>query len=158
MKIRAVLPGSYDPVTRGHLDVIRRAAAVFGPVEVLVMDNREKKYRFSAEERLALCRAALEGEKDVSVSYFDGMLWEYMRDRRPGAVLVKGVRNGEDLAYERLQADFNFAHCGAETAFLDARDEFRELSSTRVREALSKNEGWEALVPEKIVTILRGKL
>ncbi len=157
MKIRAVLPGSYDPITRGHLDIIRRAAAVFGAVEVLVVDNRSKKYRFSAEERLELCRAAVEGEKGVSVAYTEGLLYKYMKER-PGAVLVKGVRNGEDLAYERIQAKYNYRHGRLETVYLDAREEFRELSSTLVRDVLAKNDGWEALVPEKIVTILRGKM
>ena len=156
MKTLAVLPGSYDPITQGHLDIIRRAALIFGSCEVVVMNNRAKKTLFSLEERLALCRAALAGEEGVAVSGYEGMLYEFLADR-PDAVLVKGVRNGEDLLYEREQAEFNFAHCGVETVFLDAGAGLRDLSSTRVRDLLSKGGGWETLVPKAIVPLLREK-
>lgn len=157
MKRFAVVPGSFDPITLGHLDLIRRAAAIFGHCEVVVMNNLEKKYRFSLEERCDLCRAALAGEEGVSVTFYGGMLYEFLFGK-PGAVLVKGVRNETDYAYERLQADFNFEHCGVETVYLDAREELRDLSATLVREKMTSGGEWERYLPEKVVSILRSKL
>lgn len=154
MKSFAVLPGSYDPVTLGHVELIRRALSVFGSCEVLVMNNRSKKTRFSLEEREAFCRAALAGMKGVTVSSFDGLLYKWLRER-PGAVLVKGVRNGEDLLYERRQAAYNFPRCGVETVFLDAGDKWEGISSTRVRALLESGGAWEKLVPNEIVPLLK---
>ncbi len=153
MKKLAVIPGSFDPITRGHAEIIRRAVGVFGACEVVVMNNREKTTRFSLEERTAFCRAALAGEKNVSVSAYEGMLYEFLAGRE-SAVLVKGVRNGEDLLYERTQAAFNFDHCGVETVFLDAGDAWQDVSSTRVRALLDEGGDWQALVPEAVIPLL----
>ena len=150
MKRIAVCPGSYDPITRGHEDIVRRAAKVFGSCEVVVMDNREKTYRFSAEERL-------EGEENVSVSYYGGMLYEYLSGRED-AVLVKGIRNEKDFLYEKEMAAFNYAHCGVETLYLDAKEEYSHLSSTVVREKLEKKEDLSASLSENVVKLLQNKL
>ena len=147
MKRIAVCPGSYDPITRGHEDIVRRAAKVFGSCEVVVMDNREKTYRFSAEERLRLCKAAFEGEENVSVSYYGGMLYEYLSGRED-TVLVKGIRNEKDFLYEKEMAAFNYAHCGVETLYLDAKEGYSLLSSTVVREKLEKKEDLSASLSE----------
>ena len=154
MKTLAVLPGSYDPVTKGHVELVRRALAVFGKCEVLVMNNRKKKYRFSLEERYEFCRAAFGVMDGVTVSFYDGLLYKWLKDR-PGAVLVKGVRNGEDLAYERRQAAYNYPRCGVETVYLDAGEKWADVSSSKVRELLASGGDWKKLVPREIVPLLK---
>lgn len=153
MKRVAVCPGSYDPITKGHEDVIRRAAKLFGECIVLVMDNREKTYRFTPEERVALCECAFEGEEKIRVMYDAGMLYEFLL-RQENAVLVKGIRNETDYLYERKMAEFNYEKSGVETLYLDAREEYRSVSSTVVREKISKNEALSCLIPEKCVGLL----
>ena len=113
MRKVAVCPGSYDPVTAGHVDIALRAAAIFGACEVVVMNNRDKKYLFSPEERLRMCKAAFEGKSNITVTFYAGMLYEYLEGRRD-AVLVKGVRNEKDFLYEKEMAEFNLAHSGVE--------------------------------------------
>ena len=146
MKKIAVCPGSYDPITKGHVALICRAAEIFGACEVVVMNNREKTYRYSLEERYQLCREAFLGEDRVTVCYSDGMLYEYLAER-PDAVLVKGVRNEKDFLYEQGMASFNYEHCGVETLFLPAGEEYRFVSSTLVREKMDRNEDVSAFVP-----------
>ena len=153
----AVVTGSFDPVTVGHVDLVRRAASIFGRCVLLVVNNREKNYLFTPEERVAFCRAAAASLPGVEVDYYEGMLYEWLL-AHPGCVIVKGVRNGEDLAYERTQSTFNYAHSGVETLYLDAREELKEISSSLVRARLAEKGDWERLVPKEIVTILRGKL
>ena len=158
MKRVAVCPGSYDPVTVGHADVIRRAAKLFGACEVVVMNNDQKEYRFSLDERYELCRAAFAGNPAITVTKSSGMLFEYLAGREGDAVLVKGVRNAADYEYEKKMAAFNFAHCGVETLYLDASPDLVRISSTAVRELLSKNGAWEDLVPKETVELLKNKL
>ena len=157
MKKIAVCPGSYDPITLGHVDVIRRAAAIFGSCEVVVMDNRDKKYRFPSEERLSFCKAAFAGEENITVSYYGGMLYEYLKNRSE-TVLVKGIRNENDYLYEKKMAEFNFAHCGIETLYLDAKQELETLSSTLVREKIEKNEDLSSYLPKNVIKLLQNKL
>ncbi len=157
MKRIAVCPGSYDPITLGHVDIIRRAAALFGFCEVVVMDNRDKTYLFSPEERLRFCQAAFDGEENITVSYYGGMLYEYLADRQD-AVLIKGVRNEKDFLYEKKMAEFNFAHCGVETLYLDAKQELSALSSTFVREKIEKKEELSDYLPENVIKLLQNKL
>lgn len=157
MKKIAVCPGSYDPITLGHVDIIRRAADIFGFCEVVVMENREKKYRFSSEERLQFCKAVFDGEENITVSYYGGMLYEYLKGR-PEAVLVKGVRNETDYLYEKKMAEFNFAHCGAETLYLDAKEELAGLSSTLVREKIDKKEDLSSYLPKHVIKLLQNNL
>ncbi|MBR2616466.1 MAG: pantetheine-phosphate adenylyltransferase [Clostridia bacterium] len=158
MKRYAVLPGSFDPPTLGHLDLARRAARLFGACRVVVMNNRLKTYRFSLEERFALCRAAFEGEEGITVDCYEGMLYEYLSDRRDEAVLVKGVRNEKDFLYEREMAAYNFAHCGVKTLYLDAKAEYSELSSTLVRRKMEENEDLNSFLSEKVIKHLQNKL
>ncbi len=154
----AVVPGSFDPITLGHVDLIRRAAALFGACRVVVMNNREKTYRFSLEERFEMCRLAFEGDESVTVDLYEGMLYEYLKTRCPKGVLVKGVRNERDFLYEKKQAAFNFAHCGAETLYLDAREDLEGLSSTLVREKMKNGEELSSYLPEIVIKHLQNKL
>jgi len=157
MKRLAVCPGSYDPVTLGHVDLVLRAKELFGEVEVVVMNNREKHYLFSLEERYELCKAAFEGVKGVRVFFSDGMLYEYLSEKE-GAVLVKGIRNGTDFLYEKKMACFNREKCGVETVYFAADENLLSLSSTKVRQKMKNKEDISHLVPENVIKLLNNKL
>lgn len=157
MKKLAVCPGSFDPVTLGHVDVAKRAAAIFGACRVVVMNNREKNYRFSLEERYALCCAAFEGEENITVDLYDGMLYEYL-GTLDEPILVKGVRDEKDFLYEKKMAEFNFEKSGVETMYLSASSPYLSLSSTLVREKMDQKEQLSDLLPEKVIKLLQNKL
>ena len=157
MKKNAVCPGSFDPITKGHLDVARRAVELFGACRILVMNNAEKNYLLSLKDRYDLCLAAVEGEKGISVDYSDGMLYSYLQGMKD-PVIVKGVRNEQDFLYEKKMAEFNFAHCGVETLYLDAKEELSSLSSTLVREKIRAGEDVSPYLPENVVKLLKNKL
>ena len=99
----AVVPGSFDPITNGHIDVIRRATELYDKVFVAVMINDQKNYRFTLEEREAIARAALEGLERVEVISSRGWLWELAKNLGACAI-VKGYRNETDLDYEQKMA------------------------------------------------------
>ena len=129
----AIVPGSFDPVTNGHLDLARRAAGLFDRVIVVVMDNAEKQYLFSREERFALVQQAVRELPGVEADMWAGMLWEYARDKKACAI-VKGVRSAQDLGYEILQARFNEEKWpGAQTVLLPPAPGMEELSSTELK-------------------------
>lgn len=158
MKRLAILPGSFDPPTLGHLDLARRATALFGSCRVVVMNNRDKNYRFSIKERFALCKAAFLDEENITVDLFEGMLFEYVKNLGEEAVLVKGVRNEQDFLYEKKMAAFNFEHCGVETIYLDAKESFQSLSSTLAREKMEAGEDLSSCLPENVIKHLQNKL
>ncbi len=153
MKI-ALVPGSFDPVTNGHLDVIRRAAALFDRVVAVVMDNAEKTYLFSRAQRLSLLQGAVADIPGVTADAWDGMLWQYAR-RCGACAVVKGVRSASDFEYELLQARFNEEHCPeAQTVLLPAAQHLARVSSTEVRRRAACGEDLSQLVPENVCRAL----
>ena len=151
----AVVPGSFDPITNGHIDVIRRATELYDKVFVAVMINDQKKYRFTLEEREAIARAALEGLERVEVISSRGWLWELAKNIGACAI-VKGYRNESDLEYEQKMAEFNKAHNpDAETILLKASDGLETLSSTVVRERMINDEQIDGLLPEKAIELIK---
>lgn len=131
--VRAVCPGSFDPITRGHLDIIARAAEVFSEVVVAVGRNSTKNYLFDLAEREALCADAVAGMPNVRVAPIDGLLVDFCRaiDAR---VIVKGVRFGSDFDYELQMSQLNRQLSGIETVLLPAGREFGTISSSMLRE------------------------
>ena len=132
----ALYPGSFDPPTLGHLDIIQRAAAQFDRLIVCVMYNSAKSGLFTPGERVELLRESLkglEGVENVEVDRDDGLLVDYAR-RRGASCVVKGLRSVTDFEYELQMADVNRKLSGLETMFLTARPELSFLSSTIVRE------------------------
>ena len=151
----AVVPGSFDPITNGHIDVIRRATELYDKVFVAVMINDQKKYRFTLEEREAIARAALEGLERVEVISSRGWLWELAKNLGACAI-VKGYRNETDLEYEQKMAEFNKEHNpDAETVLLKASDGLETLSSTVVRERMLNDEQIDGLLPEKAIDLIK---
>ena len=129
----AIVPGSFDPITYGHIDLVKRALKQYDKVCLAVMINSAKQYMFTIEERRQIAAAALEGIPNVEVISSEGMLWKLAEDL--GATgIVKGYRNDRDLAYEREMANYNLAHNPhAPTVLLQAPKELAHVSSTDVR-------------------------
>ena len=154
MKI-AVCPGSFDPITVGHMDLAARAAAIFDKVILCVMVNGEKHHMFSLDERLELARAAAAGLPGVEAAACGGLLADFAREHGACA-LVKGVRGGADLDWESQMAQINRDLCpGLDTIFFPARPEHLHISSTLVREMLRYDRSLAAYIPPETEEILR---
>ncbi len=158
----AVCPGSFDPITTGHLDLVERAAAIFDEVVVCVMVNAEKRPMFSLEERLELVRAAAAHLPNVRAAACAGLLADFARENG-AAALVKGVRGCVDFDMEYQMAQINRSLCPAlDTVLLPARPEHAHISSTMVREMLRHRQSLEGRVPpaaaEALLRIREGKV
>ena len=147
----AIYPGSFDPITLGHLDIIRRAAACFDKVYVCVMVNCEKKQpMFTPERRLELIRHSVAHISNVEVENWSGLLADYVRAQN-AHILVKGVRNCADFELENQMARINQGICpGLETLLLPASAEFEHFSSTMVREMIRYHQPLEKYVPAPV--------
>ena len=147
----AIYPGSFDPITLGHLDIIRRAAACFDKVYVCVMVNCEKKQpMFTPERRLELIRHSVAHISNVEVENWSGLLADYVRAKNAHS-LVKGVRNCADFELENQMARINQGICpGLETLLLPASAEFEHFSSTMVREMIRYHQPLEKYVPAPV--------
>lgn len=146
-----VYPGSFDPVTVGHLDVIERAARLFDRVIVAVMHNPAKRGCFTVEERAAMISRSVAGLDNVSVDAWDGLLVDYVRKSGACAV-VRGLRAVSDFENEMVMAQVNAQLLpGMETVFLMTKPEHGCVSSSVVREAASFGADISAFVPAEIV-------
>ena len=157
MKI-AIYPGSFDPITLGHLDIIRRAALCFDKVFVCVMDNCDKKsHMFPAEKRLEMLRRSGEELPNVEAELYRGLLADYAREKG-GHVIVKGLRNATDFDLEYQMAAINRGiWAELETVFLPASVEYQHFSSTMVREMIRYRQPLEKYVPRAVAEELKQK-
>lgn len=156
--IKAVYAGSFDPVTNGHLDIITRAAHLFGGLTVLVMKNEGKTPLFSKEERVAFLTRALCDIPGVTVGTADGLLADYAREHKT-SILVRGLRGAADIEPEFAAAYFNKQfYPGAETVFLPARAELKYISSSCVKEAARAGADISSFVPPFVAQALKEKL
>ncbi len=147
---RAVVPGSFDPVTKGHLDIIERSAKIFDEIIVVVLQNPAKVTTFSVEERMDFIRRSTSGMKNVSVDSFDGLLVDYMR-KKNAAVIVKGLRAVSDFEYEYQMALTNHKlSSDVETLFLNTSQEYMFLSSSIVKQIASFGGDVSDFLPEQI--------
>lgn len=158
---RCVCPGSFDPVTSGHLDVIARAAALFDEVVVAVLRNPAKPGLFTLAERVGLVRASLDGAGvggTVRVEGVEGgLLVDYCR--RVGAIaVVKGLRGGTDFAYELPMALMNRHLTDLETVFLAGDPKFEHVSSSLVKEVATNGGDVAGLVPDVVLAALLERL
>ena len=152
----AICPGSFDPVTYGHLDVIGRAAALFDDVIVAVGRNSAKNYLFTLEERLDLVRQTAGKWPNVTVEALDGLLADFAR-ARGAQVLVKGIRFASDFDFELQMAHINAVVGSVETVMLPASSQWSTLSSTMIREVASYGGDVAAFVPEVVAERIRRK-
>lgn len=144
-----ILPGSYDPITLGHLAVIERAAREFDEVYVVAFVNPEKKYTFSVDERVAMLMLATDHLPNVLVSYSAGLVIDYMRDHGIEKI-VKGYRNSADYDYELLQAEWNKKHGGYDTELWKCEESYAGISSTLARENIAAGGDLSEILPEKV--------
>lgn len=149
---KALIPGSFDPITVGHLDIIIRASEMYNEVTVLVAKNSAKSYMLCTDKRVQLVEDAVKDLENVKVDSFDGMLVDYVaKNGRP--VIVKGLRNATDFEYEQNMAFYNrelsMRKYGftAETLFLVSQPRFSETSSSLVRTLMSYGADFDDLVP-----------
>ena len=134
MNNKAVYPGTFDPMTLGHEDLVRRAARLFGHVVLAVADSRTKRPMFTLADRIDIARDTLKDAKNVSVEGFSGLLMDFVRKHK-ATVVVRGVRAVTDFDYEFQLAGMNRKlHPDVETVFMTPGEEYMFLSATLVRE------------------------
>ncbi len=149
-KSTALICGSFDPITKGHLDIVERASEIFDTVYLTAFINAEKEYLFSKDERLAFMKKACAHLQNVVCDYDAGMVYEYVIKNDIDCI-VKGVRNESDLSYESEMARYNKEHSKRDTLFFFAKKDLYNCSSSAVREALKNGADISALLPESIV-------
>ncbi|MGH8937982.1 MAG: pantetheine-phosphate adenylyltransferase [Actinomycetes bacterium] len=154
---RCVCPGSFDPVTNGHLDVIGRASRLYDDVTVAVLINQSKRGLFDVEERMAMLREVTAELGNVTVDAFHGLLVDYCRAREIPAV-VKGLRAVTDFDYELQMAQMNHRLTGVETLFVATNPEYSFLSSSLVKEVATWGGDVSGLVPEAVLRRMRARL
>ena len=151
----ALTAGTFDPVTKGHLDIIRRAADMCAVLIIGIFENPDKKPLFSLEKRFeALCAATMDIDNAIVITN-DGMLFFFFLEAGVD-VIIKGVRDENDLAYEQKQADFNFEHSGIKTVFLEADPKYKNVSSTLVRKLISEGKDVSSYVPKEAISVFKG--
>ena len=154
---RCVCPGSFDPVTNGHLDVIERASRLYDEVIVGVLVNTSKHGLFAVDERIEMLREATESLGNVTVDSFQGLLVDYCRERDI-PVVVKGLRAVSDFDYELQMSQMNNRLTGLETLFVATNPEYSFLSSSLVKEVAKWGGDVSGLVPEPVLRRLGTRL
>lgn len=144
---RAVCPGSFDPVTNGHLDIVGRASRIYDEVVVAVLINKSKASLFAVEERMAMLTEVTAAYGNVVVDSFHGLLVDFCRDRQI-PVIIKGLRAVSDFDYELQMAQMNNSLAGVETMFMCTNPQYSFLSSSLVREVATWGGDVSGLVPE----------
>ncbi len=157
MGVTALCPGTFDPVTNGHLDIIERAGQHFDGVVVAVLENPAKRPLFDVDERLQMLREATAGLVNVEVDSFTGLLVEYAR-RKGSGVIVKGLRAVTDFEYEIQMAQMNRRLAGIETLFMTTAPTWSFLSSSLVKEVAGFGGDVSGLVPPSVADRLKRKL
>ena len=153
----AVYPGVFDPVTLGHLDIIRRGAALFDRLLIAVATNPEKESFFTAEERRRMLREAVSDIPGVAVDAYEGLTVEFVR-RHGASVILRGLRQHSDFEYEYQLALTNRTIAGVETVFVMADEKVAYISSRLVREVARLGGDVSQLVPPNVARALRAKL
>ena len=155
---RCVCPGSYDPVTMGHVDVITRAAALYDEVVVAVLHNDSKDGTFSVEERMKLLDMALTAVPNVRIEAFAGRLLVDVCHEAGAQAIVKGLRSDTDFAYELPMALMNRHLSGVEPVFLPGDPRFGHVSSSLIKEVAAFGGDITGLVPEDVRLALLARL
>ena len=155
--VRAIYPGSFDPITYGHIDIAKRAAELFDELYVVVMENKRKNYTFTIEERVEMVKECLKDLPNVRVDTFSGLLVEYTTKNNIN-VVIRGLRAVTDFEYELQMALANKEICnGVETVFLMTDKNYSFLSSSLVNEVASFGGQVSQWVPEFVERKLREK-
>lgn len=150
----AVCPGSFDPPTNGHMDVIRRSVQLFDRVVVAVIRNLSKTPMFTSCERVRMLRNLLAEEPKVEVAAFDGLLVTFARENDVD-VIVKGLRAVSDFDYELQMAQMNHGLAGIDTVFIPTSPEHAYLSSSLVKEVGGLGGAVDGLVPPEVASLMK---
>ena len=153
----AVVPGSFDPITNGHIDIIKRAAEIFDIVYVAVLNNSSKKPLFSTEERIQLISEVMQGTPNIHVESSSGLLIDYAKSKN-AKVIVRGLRAVSDFEYEMQVTSMNrVLDETIETFFIMTKNQYSFLSSSIVKEVAKYGGNISELVPEAIEKALKAK-
>lgn len=154
----AIYPGSFDPITHGHVSIVKSGLVCFDKLIVAVLENPRKSSLFTVEERLEIIREEFAGEKNVEVDSFDGLLVEYCK-RKNVRVVLRGLRAVADFEYELQMANMNrHLDVNVETVFLMANDAYFYVSSNLVKEAARLGGDVSGLIPQSASKRLNAKL
>lgn len=153
----AIYPGSFDPVTNGHLDIIDRGSKIFDRLIVTVLENPRKNAVFSTKERLDMLKLILENYTNVEVDYYQGLLVDYA-EQKNAQVIIKGLRAISDFEYEFQMAMINHKlNPSVETMFMMTNSKFSYLSSSIVKEVASYGGCIQGLVPDSLYDLILSK-
>ena len=156
--IKAIYPGSFDPITNGHIDVIKRASRIFDQVIIAVSQNINKQSFLSEKEKIEAINLSLEGLKNVEIIAFDSLLVDFAKSIN-AQIILRGLRAVSDFEYEFQLAGMNkHLDKNIETFFLTPSEEFSNISSSLVREILMLGGDISSFVPQKVEKILLSKL
>ncbi len=156
--IKAVFPGSFDPPTNGHLDIIQRASKLFDNVDVVISVNPSKQYMFSEQERLEMLQELLKDYENVQVHLWEGLIVNYAKEHGD-KVLIRGIRSANDFSYE-----FELAHMNQnlnpqiETMFLPSKEKWGVVKSSSIKELAMFGGDISRMVPPLVVDALKKKL
>ena len=154
----AIYPGSFDPLTNGHVDIITRGARLFDRIVIAILVNAEKSPLFTMDERVEIARAVFRGLPNVEVDTFDGLLVDYV-ERRGAQVIVRGLRAVSDFEYEYQMALMNRRLNGRiETVFMMPAEQYTYTSSRLIKEVFALGGGVHGLVPDMVEQRLRDKV
>ncbi len=146
---KAVFPGSFDPITLGHVDIIERALPLFDEIILAIGINSEKKYMFSLEDRVRFLKESFENEPKIEVMTYNGLTVDFCKEQ--GArFLLRGLRNGTDLDYEKAIAQTNFKLSGVESVFLINSSGKSHISSSIVRDVIRNGGDYTFMVPDVV--------
>lgn len=158
MNRKAVYPGSFDPITYGHIDIIKRASRLYDTVYIAVAHSTDKKLLFTVRERVNMAKKATEGLKNVIVEDFNGLVVDYVR-RKKSCVIIRGLRMISDFEYEFQMALTNRKLAGdVETIFMMPNESYSYLSSKLIKEAVGLGANVPDFVPDFVENALKKKL
>jgi pantetheine-phosphate adenylyltransferase len=155
--LKAAFPGSFDPPTLGHINIIQRAASIFDELVVVAAVNRQKKYLFSADERVSMVRELVGGRRNVAVEACDTLIVDFLRSRDI-RILIRGVRGVDDFSYEFELSMMNKAlNPEIETIFMTTDPEYFVLRSSSIKELASFHGDVTSMVPPLVAEALKAK-
>ena len=146
---RAVFPGSFDPITLGHVDIIDRALPLFDEIILAIGTNSDKKYMFSLEDRLHFLKETFKNEPKIKVMTYSGLTVDFCK-KEDAAFILRGLRNVIDLEFEKTIGQTNYKMSGVETVFLISSSGKGHISSTVVRDVRKNGGDFSFMVPEVV--------
>ena len=146
---KAVFPGSFDPITLGHVDIIERALPLFDEIILAIGINSEKKYMFSLEDRVRFLKESFKDEPKIQVMTYNGLTVDFCREQE-ARFLLRGLRNGTDLDYEKAIAQTNFKLADIESVFLINSSGKSHISSSIVRDVIRNGGDYTFMVPNVV--------